>query len=625
MSRSVSNTYKSIMSQDFLPMTHFRITFGIEAPTAQSEAVFTSTTQAGWSDVTTINDEYMPMSNDATCELNQFILGSGVSLFSNDSPIFKDKFVSNNVSNADCVYEEGKIPTINIQFTTHQTLAGMTFYFDQFNNTFPTSMRITVDDGAMYVDENGEEYTPDKLIKMCYPTEFEYVTPSIDKAIALKIEILSTNLPMIRNIISRIYFGVTKTFTEENVEKVEQTYSLSPINNNLYKSEFKVSLDNFDLQYNIDNKQGIYKYLTEQQPISIEYSIDGISWITAGEYLTSGKAKISNNIATIEAIDQIQFMNGIYKKEKYRAKPISLYDLAHEVLTDFDWEPNEVGEYPFAIDYDLQNIYTKGMLPKATHAECLQLIASAGGVTLYVDDKGYICLKPLSDEICGVTKGYDGNGKVIEVTDYIVDFRQTSSYPEPEEIEPLSQVDVAVHTYTVKQKEELEELARVTVTLNSGEKTEVNFEYEAATNITIDIEPLTVFTGWEGKTYLRNSTWEIQVDEPGEYEIILKGNKIEDKKSTITIKNQEIGEIAPLDNPLITDNERATIVGTIAKDYLKQRVRYTIPWVQDYRVNVGDLIKIKTQFSEELVCRVIEIKTSEPALTGTMKVVVVNA
>ena len=117
---------------------------------------------------------------------------------------------------------------------------------------------------------------------------------------------------------------------------------------------------------------------------------------------------------------------------------------------------------------------------------------------------------------------------------------------------------------------------------------------------------------------------ELDVTGTGTFEIVINGRKIIDNTSTLTIINQEAGEIAPLDNPLVTDNTRAAAIGTIAKDYLKQRIRYTIPWVQDYRVNVGDLVKIKTQFSEELVCRVLEIKTSEPALMGTMKVVVIK-
>lgn len=615
MSRAVSNTYKSIMSQNFLPMTRFRITFGIEAPNAQGEAVITSDTQAEWSDTTTINDENMPTSQYATCELNQYILGSGTPLFPDDSSTWvKDKFVSGNTSGADCVYEEGKIPTINIQFTTLQTLAGLTLYFDEFNNAFPTSMRITGYDGTTVIKT--ETFSPNA---------FQYIAPSFENVRALKIEILSTNLPMQRSVISRIYFGITKTFTEAELEKVEQTYSLSPINNTLYKSTFNMSLDNFDLQYNIDNKQGIYKYLTEQQPISVEYSIDGTSWISAGEYLTSGKAKISNNIATIESIDQIQYMNDDYKKEMYRTGTISLYELAYNVLTDFGWELNKEGEYPFEIDDSLRNIQTSGLLPKATHAECLQIIASAGGVTLYVDDRGYICLKPLTDKVCGSTVFYDEEGNIIEDSEYIIDFRQSTTYPEPEEIEPLSQVDVTVHTYTPKT--EREELGKMTVTLSNEEWTEVNFEYEAATMVSYEIEPTVTATGYS-HPYLRNCTWRIKLgedEESGEYEITLYGYKIEDKTYTVTVPNQETGEIAPLDNPLITSQARAKAVGTIVKDYLKQRIRYTIPWVQDYRVNIGDLVEIKTQFSEKLICRVVEIKTSEPALTGAMKVVVVNA
>ena len=593
MARIVSDTYKSIMSKDYLPTTHFRITFGIEAPNAQDEAVFTTPYQAPWSDIKQINDENMPTSNYASSELNQYILGSSAILFpDNVSEYVKDKFISDNTSNAECEYPSDKLPTINIQFTTLQTLAGLTFFFDAINKTYPTSMRIT--------GLHGETV---KKTELCCPTGYNYISPSFENVRTLKIEILKSNLPMARNVVSRIYFGIIKIFSEADAQKVEQTYSLSPINNNLYKSEFKVSLDNFDLQYNIDNKQGIYTYLTEQQPIKIEYSLDGTEWISTGEYLTSGKAKIQNNIATIESIDQIQFMNDIYKKDVYRTTAISLYDLAETILLDFGWFANEYGEYPFEIDESLKNITTLGTLPVATYAECLQIIAGAGCVALYVDDRGYICLKPLPTDIAD--------------TDYIIDFRQSSSFPTPEEIEPLSQVDVTVHSYTVKAAEE--EIHKATYTVNGSMTLKIDYDFSTGQSVT----PPSGLTVNASRFYGRYC--ELDVTGTGDYEVILKGKKIEDSTSITSIINQESGEIAPLDNPLIMDSTRATTVGTFAKNYLKQRVRYTIPWVQDYRVNVGDLVKIRTQFSEELICRVVEIKTSEPSLTGSMKVVVINA
>lgn len=580
------------MSKDYLPMTHFRITFGIEAPNAQNEAVITTPSQAPWSDVLEINDEKMPTSNYASCELNQYILGSNATLLPDNAASYvKDKFVANGTSNATCTYATDKIPTINITFTNLQTLAGLTFFFDDFNKTFPTSMRITGLDGSTV-----------KKVVMCEPQSTDFVSDSFEQIRALKIEILETNLPLARNVISRIYFGIVKTFTEANTEKVGQTYSLSPINNNLYKSEFKMSLDNFDLQYNIDNKQGIYTYLTEQQPITVEYSLDGEEWIKAGEYLTSGKAKIENNIATVESIDQIQFMNNQYKKDVYRTTPISLYNLAYAVLTDFGWVVNADGEYPFEIDNSLKNITTLGTLPVATYAECLQIIASAGGVALYTDDRGYICLKPLPT--------------TVSDTDYIIDFRQASSFPVPEEIEPLSQVDVSVHSYAAKST--VEEIHKATYTVSGSTTLKIDYDLSTAQNVPT-VSGLTITAS---RFYGRYC--ELDVTGTGDFEIIIKGKKIEDNTSTVSIINQENGEAAPLDNPLITDSTRANTIGTITKNYLKQRVRYTIPWVQDYRVNVGDLVKIRTQFSEQLVCRVLEIKTSEPALTGTMKVVVMS-
>ena len=578
------------MSGKVLPLTHYKIKFGIEAPNAQEEAVITANNEAEWSDVVQVNDEFMPTSNYITAELNSYVLGSGRPLFPDDKfQYIKDKFTSANVSDADCNYSV--YPTINIQFTTLQTLAGLTFVFDDINKNFPTLMKLTGYDGETVLKEIMEQ-----------PTSSNHVSDSFENIRALKIEIMQSNLPMLRAIVSRIYFGIMKNFNESETSGVEQTYSVSPINNNLYKSDFKITLDNFDLQYNIDNKKGIYTYLTEQQPISVEYSLDGEEWIKAGEYLTSGKAKISNNLATIESVDQVQFMNDIYKKDVYRTTAISLYDLAQNVLLDFGWAANSDGEYPFEIDVSLKNITTVGTLPMASYAECLQIIASAGGVTLFVDDRGYICLKPLPTEVADES--------------YIIDFNTVSNYPEPEEIEPLSQVEVTIHNYSLEA--EAKELYKGEYVIKGTQTLQIEYNLSANQSATMP-SGLTLNAS---RFYGRYC--ELVVTGTGTFEIIVNGTQIVDNTSTLTVVNQEAGEIAPLDNPLITDNTRASAVGIIAKDYLKQRIRYTIPWLQDYRVNVGDLVYIKTQFSEQLLCRVLEIKTAEPAMMGTMKVVVIR-
>lgn len=590
MGRNVSDSFKQTMSGKVLPLTHYRINFGIEAPNAQSEAVLSTNSQVSWSDITAINDEFMPTSNYITLELNSYILGSNRTLMpETSSSRIKDKFTSGAVSDADCNF--ATYPTINIQFTTLQMIAGLTFIFDEFNKTFPPKIRITGLDGETVIKTSTE-----------YPTSYNHISNSFENVRALKIEIMQSNLPEARAIISRLYFGIEKRFYESETSGIEQTYSISPINNNLYKSEFKVTLDNFDLQYNMDNKQGIYTYLTEQQPITVEYSLDGSEWIKAGEYLTSGKAKISNNLATIEAVDQVQFMNDTYKKDIFRTEAISLYQLAENVLMDFGWSANTYGEYPFEIDETLKSITTTGTLPVVSHAECLQLIASAGGVTLYVDDRGYVCLKPLASAIAD--------------TNYIIDFNTVSNYPEPEEIEPLSQVEVTVHNYSAEA--ETSELYKGEYDINGTQTLQIEYDFSTGHTFT----PPSGVTLKASRFYARYC--ELDVTGSGTYEIIINGTKIADNTSTVTVVNQEAGEIAPLDNPLITNSSRASAVGTIAKNYLKQRIRYTIPWLQDYRVNIGDLVKIKTQFSEVITCRVLEIKTSEPAMMGTMKVVVVK-
>lgn len=593
MGRVVSQKYKEIMAGIVLPATLYRITFGIESVGASGDATLTTENkEMGFSDLQKIKDNYLPTEDYMTQEWNTFPLDRSKIIIEDMSKVQKNMFAPDILSNAESQYIDDK-PRFEAKFTKLIDLIGLSFVFDNLSGTYPSNLTIRAYNGETLVKE-----------VIGNPTSYEYSIEmdltNIDK---FTVEVNGSNLPYARTRIARIYFGLIDVHTEANTTEISQTYALSPINNELFKSTINYKMDNFNNLYNIDNPQGIYKFITEQQPIKIEYSMDGLEWIEAGNYLTSGRAKIEDNLTSIEGIDQVQYMNDTYNKDVYRTTPISLYDLAINVLNDFGWTLNESGEYPYELDEGLKNIMTLGTLPVAKHSECLQIIAFAAGMGLYVDDRGYICIKPLPIEVAD--------------NDYYINFSYMGKEPTPEQIEPLSQIDMTVHNYTVGS--EIEEINKAEYTITGSDTLKI--EHDLSTGHTATIGSGGTITA--SRFYGRYC--ELDVTGTGTFEVIVKGKKIEDNTSVHTKVYSPRGEVAPYDNPLITDNALAENVSAYIGDYLRCRTRYTLDWLEDYRVNVGDLVKIKSQYTNNLVGRVIRIKTSEPKLMGEMEVVIIES
>lgn len=593
MSRVVSQKYKELMAGIVLPATLYRITFGIESVGAVADVTLTTENkEMDFSDLQNIKDKYFPTEDYMTQEWNTFPLDRSKIVIEDMSNLEKNMFSPDILSDANAEYGEDK-PRFEAEFTQLIDLIGLSFVFDNLSGTYPSSLTVKAYNGETLVKE--VEGNPN-----AYEYALEMDLTNIDK---FTVEINDSNLPFARSRMARIYFGLIDVHTESDTTEVSQTYSLSPINNELFKSTISYKMDNFDNKYDIDNPKGIYKFITEQQPITIEYSVDGEEWIEAGNYLSSGRAKIEDNLTSIEGIDQIQYMNDTYNKDIYRTTPISLYDLAVDVLEEFGWTLNESGEYPYELDEGLKNITTLGTLPVAKHSECLQIIAFAAGMGLYVDDRGYICIKPLPTEVAD--------------NDYYIDFLYMGKEPTPEQIEPLAQVDMTVHNYTASSTTEEINKAEYTI---SGSDT-LKIEYDLSTGHTATIGSGGAITA--SRFYGRYC--ELDVTGTGTFEVIIKGKKIEDNTSVHTKMYNSRGEIAPYDNPLITNSTIAENVATYIGDYLSCRTRYTLDWLEDYRVNVGDLVRIQSQYTDNLIGRVIKLKTSEPKLMGEMEVVIIES
>lgn len=81
------------------------------------------------------------------------------------------------------------------------------------------------------------------------------------------------------------------------------------------------------------------------------------------------------------------------------------------------------------------------------------------------------------------------------------------------------------------------------------------------------------------------------------YQYTIGEKGVENTVSEVTTPISETGEIITIDNPLITDSERATIVGAWVGNYLKNRMTLKSTWRVDVRLDALDIVSNENDYS----------------------------
>jgi hypothetical protein len=102
--------------------------------------------------------------------------------------------------------------------------------------------------------------------------------------------------------------------------------------------------------------------------------------------------------------------------------------------------------------------------------------------------------------------------------------------------------------------------------------------------------------------------------------IVVSGYKIVDDVSITSHILDNSGEVCPLDNPLITDSSRAKIIGEWVAAYLKSRNSYETNFRQDFTLDVNDVIRVKSDFEDNIPARITKLQYKLPGQQGAISV-----
>ena len=572
----VSDKLKEVMNQNIRPTTRFQASLEMRDRSVESDATVTT------SDATIFSTGVFDEAHEGdyvAFEKDFFRVGSNQRILP-DAEYIKNGYVSSVMCDSEGVFQE--IPVVEISMATTQSFVGMTY---EFAYAYPTQIRVTY-----YL--NGEQ----RGQFISAPTDVTFVDAEnrLSEFDRIKFEFLSMSEPNCRLRIARMSFGYEKKFNMGDILSVNHNLSIDPISSSLPYEKLTLKVSNLDKDYNPDNPQGLWVYFTNGQPLSVRYGMEvdnEIEWVDVGKLYLSDAPTVDGNSASFEAVDTISTLTNEYYKGLWREGGVSLYDLAVDVL-------NDAGVTKYTLPDSLKSIITFAPMPIIPHRECLQMIANAGECILHTDPQGAVVIE----------------NQVHEETplDYHLDFTKVFEKPIVKKTEKLKSVDVKVHS--LHKTSEMTELCKQTGVSIGGMK-EIQVMYDTAT----DVEATVVGGELVYATYYARTAF-LQISAESTVDIMVNGYSIKDDASVFSTKVSDTGEVCPLDNPLITDTDRARSVGEWVAAYLESRNSYDMNFRQDFTLDINDVVYIRSDFEDNIPARITKLQFKLPGQQGAVSV-----
>ena len=327
------------------------------------------------------------MTPTLTLERNLWLLdGTGKVLNRNDYGT--NRYISSTRCSLDKVFSTPPVVSVEFSQVFTNLLQGITIVWSTLWNEYAEEFVVTA--------YNGDTIIATKTVTDNNSTK-SIVYMDIVNYDRITIEIKRWSLSERRARIEEVVIGIDKTFTKSDLFSYSYSQTVDPLSTELPKIEVSFSIDNSDGSYNPHNTENISKYLIERQEVKVRYGYkidDKVEWIDGGKvYLSEWDAPQDGMTADFKASDLLEFMRKTYYGGTYYPAGRSLYDLAIDVLTDADLPLNNDGSVKWQIDDSLKNISTVAPLPIDTHANCLQLIANAGGCVVYQNRQGVLLIE----------------------------------------------------------------------------------------------------------------------------------------------------------------------------------------------------------------------------------------
>ena len=302
---TVSDEWKKTHQRSLLPESFVEITLGIEDAFKGSGRWLSDCDQTFFSQtdkIIQLQNLLSPMYY-ATLEENLWSLDGSRKILTETDPGNNTGWVSYD----DTLFEGEQYRGLEVAWyyaTETVSELGLDIVWSSEYNEYPINFRVEawLDDtliGTKIVNGNNSVYSH---------VDYDFVGHK-----KLRIIPMDWNMPNRRFRIDQIYFGRVVTFDKNQILDYSHEQTGDALGAELSKNEITFRLDNHDGIWDLLNREGLTKHLSEQQKLIVRYGLQtdfGIEWIIGGHfYLSEWRTTDNNNAFTMTARDALGFMN----------------------------------------------------------------------------------------------------------------------------------------------------------------------------------------------------------------------------------------------------------------------------------------------------------------------------
>lgn len=333
----------------------------------------------------------------ATSEENFWVLDGSFNIYPDDISDIKTGYVGTI-----------GISTLTLTLTEAADSVGFTLHFDTLYDV-TTKIKVSAYssnnvllDTKTY-ENNDYVFVAEMMVLQYSKVVFEFLEPTNRRARVLQAD-----------------FGILQTYDKNNVTKATITQEFSLTNEDLPTNELEFTFDNSSRNYNLNNAEGIYKYVQEGQDMIASVVVDGTPYKTITCKFAEVESDDTATTAKMTGYDALYFLDEQYftlQDETAR----SLGDALDLVLEDLPHSTSITTQV--IIDCDGES-----------KREVLRLLAEATNAIIITENDGTIVFKNVDEEIKEV-----------------LDFDNTENYAVAENTSSYDKVTVTVgrgYTYT---------------------------------------------------------------------------------------------------------------------------------------------------------------------------------
>lgn len=622
----VSEAYRRELEQPVVGAAHLRVSLGLIDSDAAATAAPSSGAQSYWSAPSSaLAAQGAQLQSWATFEPGRWKADGKLTIPAPPGgKLLAEGYVSEALSGADGAFTPA--PVLDIHFSKTHTVAGLTFGFDRVAGEWPAELRVRA--------WRGEELLYDE-VQRPDAAAWQLDAP-LERFDRLAVSFLRSSRPRRRARLSQLMFGIGLTFEDGSLTGAKQTLEVDPIGRRLPTGKFEWQAVNINrltgagsAGYDPDDPAGIWRYFEQRNPIRVEYGqeisrglkwgdaaqmdwasleltgwqevYEGglVEWLPGGRFFLTGQPSTEGLFAKFAATDALGLLDDTYYKGVWDGEEHSLYELALAVLEDAGVPREYEDTPPWRLWEGLKEIGTTAPLPVKKHRECLQLIAHAGCCCLYVDREGYICLAPAPGGQSDVELGLRA----------ILD-----SAPKVEKVASLLRVDCPATTYALGG--EAKQLHKASYQVE-GELA-LHLSWSQAGEVSA-----TATGGSVAAAELYAAAGDITLTGNGPVELVVSGKALATSAQTASAPAPDAdpsGAVEVLNNPLVTNPERAAAVAAWVRDYLLRRSTYSCATRGNPEFDPLDRVLLGTEFAARVPAQVLknELEYSGGGLKGNL-------